>query len=182
MDRRKAGDRLMHLLSIDTGWSTGIALLSVPDDAPAMLAGAWQFEGGVSALMDWHNGLPPVADETIVEKFTARATDGFSYTTRSLEPLVCEGFLIAHGYVPPYQSAKTPGWVQPPAQYFAGGKGKADKKKRQHAFLKATGEFYVTGKQFGTPNADDARSAIAHGLAYLRETHAPTRAHYWRDE
>lgn len=177
----------MHLLSVDPGWSTGIAFFSVPDDAPATLAGVWQFEGGVSALMDWHcehhRGTLLRLGEyaTIVEKFTARATDGFSYTTRSLEPLVCEGFLIAHGYVPPYESAKTPGWVQPPAQYFAGGKDKADKKKRQHAFLKATGEFYVTGKQFGTPNADDARSAIAHGLAHLRGTHAPTREFYWRE-
>lgn len=177
----------MLLLSIDPGWSTGIALFSAPDDAPATLAGVWQFEGGVAALIDWHyDHLGAIIRldecEAIVEKFTARATDGFSYTTRSLEPLVCEGFLIAHGYVPPYQGAKTPGWVQPPAQYFAGGKDKADRKKRQHAFLKATGEFYVTGKQLGAPNADDARSAIAHGLARLREVHAPTREFCWKGE
>lgn len=110
----------------------------------------------------------------IAEKFTARATSGFSYTTASLEPLRCEGALIALGLMPDYSTAEKR-WRDPSLQYLVGGKDKADKKRRQHAFLKDSG-FYVTGKTLDSPDADDARSAISHGLAYLaREVkHKPT--------
>jgi hypothetical protein len=106
----------------------------------------------------------------IAEKFTARNTRGFAYTTASLEPLRGEGALIALGLMPDY-TPKEERWRDPSLQYFSGGSGKAERKKRQHAFLKANG-FYKTGKDFGTPDADDFRSAASHGLAYLaRELH-----------
>lgn len=108
----------------------------------------------------------------IAEKFTARATQGFSYRTSALEPLRCEGVLIAKGLMPDYPGE---GWVDPSQQYLVGGKTLPDKKKRQHAFLKDVG-FYRSGKDFGTPDADDFRSAAAHSLAFLlREMrHKPT--------
>lgn len=110
----------------------------------------------------------------IAEKFTARNTKGFSYTTASLEPLRGEGALIALGLMPDYTLAEKR-WRDPALQYFAGGTGKAERKKRQHAFLKANG-FYRTGKDFGTADADDYRSAVAHGISYIaRELkHRPT--------
>lgn len=110
----------------------------------------------------------------ITEKFTARNTQGFSYRTDALEPLRCEGALIALGLMPDYTVAEKR-WRDPSVQYLVGGNGKADKKKRQHKFLKDSG-FYRTGKDLGTPDADDFRSAAAHGLAYLaRELkHKPT--------
>lgn len=123
---------------------------------------------------DWNEGDPeeeayliiPANLAVIAEKFNARSTGSFSYTTSSLEPLRCEGVLLAHNLPDKY--------VQPPQQYFAGGKGKADKKKRQHAALKDLG-FYVTGSMVDSPDADDVRSAIAHGLSYLSRTgHKPT--------
>lgn len=101
----------------------------------------------------------------IAEKFTARATKGFSYTTASLEPLRGEGALIALGLMPDYTVAEKR-WRDPSLQYFAGGTGKAERKKRQHAFLKANG-FYRTGKDFGTADADDFRSAVSHGIVYI---------------
>ena len=101
----------------------------------------------------------------IAEKFTARNTRGFSYTTASLEPLRGEGALIALGLMPDY-TPKEKRWRDPGVQYLVGGKDKADKKKRQHKFLKDSG-FYRTGKDLGAPDADDARSAMGHGIAYL---------------
>ena len=102
----------------------------------------------------------------IVEKFNARNTRGFSYTTDSLEPLRCEGVLIGRGI--PHE------YVQPPQQYIAGGTEKADKKKRQHRLLKDTG-YYRTGKDLESPDADDFRSSAAHALGYLaRNGHRPT--------
>ena len=111
----------------------------------------------------------------ICEKFTARNTNGFSYTTVSLEPLRCEGALIAKSVMDDYANGNAR-WRDPSMQYLVGGKDLADKKKRQHAFLGESG-FYVTGrKDLGAPNADDARSAIAHGLTYIYRVleHKPT--------
>lgn len=110
----------------------------------------------------------------ITEKFTARNTKGFSYTTASLEPLRGEGALIALGLMPDYTVAEKR-WRDPGLQYFAGGTGKVEKKKRQHKFLKENG-FYRTGKDFGTSDADDFRSSAAHGICYImRELkHKPT--------
>lgn len=122
---------------------------------------------------DWSTEVPGNT-VVITEKFTARNTRGFSYTTASLEPLRGEGALIALGLMPDYTLAEKR-WRDPGLQYFAGGSGKAERKKRQHAFLKANG-FYRTGKDFGTADADDYRSAATHGINYIaRELkHRPT--------
>lgn len=184
-----------YVLSIDTGVSTGIALLSFEEDSPAELVQGWQFTGGVAGLLQWFGQytedspfftgwtLPEIgevgfyydeAPTVVAEKFTARNTRGFSYTTASLEPLRGEGALIALGLMPDYTLAEKR-WRDPGLQYFAGGSGKAERKKRQHAFLKANG-FYRTGKDFGTADADDFRSSAAHGINYIaRELkHKPT--------
>ena len=101
----------------------------------------------------------------IAEKFTARNTRGFSYTTASLEPLRGEGALIALGLMPDY-TPKEKRWRAPVLHYVVGGESKAQKKARLHRFLKDS-DFYRTGKDLGAPDADDARSAMGHGLAYL---------------
>lgn len=189
------------VLSLDTGISSGVALLEYGDDLPATLTQAWQFTGGVKGLSEWFfettvgnsysrdssrwdidlaNGVSlqsQYGDQIICERFTARAQTGFSYTTASLEPLECQGFLKAHGLMP--FDMTDPRWRDPKYMYFAGGKDKADKKKRMHAWLKGHG-FYVTGKLLGAPDADDARSAIAHAIAYLRGIeHGPTLEEYF---
>lgn len=122
---------------------------------------------------EWETMVPPNL-VVIAEKFTARNTRGFSYTTASLEPLRGEGALIALGLMPDYSVAEKR-YRDPKYQYLVGGKDKADKKKRLHKFLKDSG-FYVTGGMLGAADADDARSAIGHGLAYIaRELkHRPT--------
>jgi hypothetical protein len=122
---------------------------------------------------EFESELPPNLT-VIAEKFTARNTRGFSYTTASLEPLRGEGALIALGLMPDYTVSEKR-WRDPSLQYFSGGSGKAERKKRQHAFLKANG-FYRTGKDFGTADADDYRSSAAHALSYIaRELkHKPT--------
>lgn len=128
--------------------------------------------------MACYTALNPKMVTAISEKFTARNTRGFSYTTASLEPLRGEGALIALGVMPDY-SPKERRWRDPSLQYLVGGKDLPDKKRRQHAFLKDIG-FYRTNKDFpdspSKDGADDFRSAAAHGLAYLaREVkHKPT--------
>lgn len=175
-----------YVISIDPGLSTGIALLSYEEDSPAELVEGWQFGNGVTGLLKWveaHNygidsfgpvGLSDSELTVIAEKFTARNPKGFHYTTASLEALPCEGALQALWLMPKYTVAEKR-WRDPSLQYFAGGTGKAERKKRQHAFLKANG-FYRTGRDLGSPDADDFRSATAHGINYIvRELrHRPT--------
>lgn len=184
-----------YVLSIDTGMSTGIALLSFEEDSPAELVQGWQFNGGVEGLLEWWKahedtsmgvrGLSTGAEwvylhETtiVAEKFTARATKGFSYTTASLEPLRGEGALIALGLMPDYTVAEKR-WRDPKHQYLVGGTDLPDKKKRMHAFLNDVG-MRRTNKDFpdspSKDGADDFRSACAHGVAYIaRELkHKPT--------
>jgi hypothetical protein len=169
-----------YILSIDPGVSTGIALLGYNDES-VWLEGAWQFSGGLRGFIQWHEGVgswevAPLDEPItyIAEKFTARATSGFSYKTDSLEPLRIEGVLVYAEYLPDY-TPKEKRWRDPSLQYLVGGKDKADKKKRQHRFLKDSG-FYRTGRDLDAPDADDFRSACAHGLSYLaRELkHRPT--------
>lgn len=163
-----------YVLSVDPGVSTGIALIRYAPDDPPTLEGAWQFGGGVAGLIDWYHDHETGGCTVIAEKFAARNTRGFAYTTASLEPLRGEGALIALGLMPDY-TPKEKRWLNPGLQYLAGGKDLADKKKRQHALLKDIG-FYRTNKDFpdslSKDGADDFRSAAAHGLAYLaRELH-----------
>ena len=109
---------------------------------------------------DYKEVTSPANTTVICEKFTARSTKGFSYTTAALEPLRGEGAVIALGMMPDYKDLSA-------------------KKTRQHAFLKDSG-FYLTNKDFpdspAKDGADDFRSACSHGLAYLaREVkHKPT--------
>lgn len=183
-----------YVLSIDPGISTGVALLSYEPDSAPKLEEAWQFTGGAMALKRWLQSYPlPLKFSgsgiysalggfkwkspklsVVAEKFTARNTKGYAYTTASMEPLRGEGVLIALDLMPDY-SPKEKRWRDPGLQYLAGGKDLADKKKRQHKFLKDIG-FYRTNKDFpdspSKDGADDFRSAASHGLAYLaREIH-----------
>lgn len=189
------------LISLDPGVSTGLIAGTYSDDTPFELTHAFQIEGGVEGFVKnvrmlrgdygeygtlavgdlgltpspffdlWEenfDGDPEEVGTAIVEKFNARgsANAGFSYTSKSLEPLRIEGALIAMG-VPIT-------WVQPPQQYFLPGKDKAEKKKRQHAWLKENG-YYIAPKDVGCSDADDARSATAHAISWLRrQKHRPT--------
>lgn len=179
-----------YVLSIDPGVSTGIALLSFEPNAQAELVEGWQFTGAVVGLTGWL--MENLVDETVIlpngrvvtgvrivtEKFTARNTKGFSYTTASLEPLRGEGALIALGLMPDY-SVGEKRWRDPKHQYLVGGTDLPDKKKRMHSFLNDVG-MRRTNKDFpDSPTkdgADDFRSACGHGVAYIaRELkHKPT--------
>jgi hypothetical protein len=174
-----------YVLSIDPGLSSAIALLSYePDDVPT-LEYVTQFSGGAEAMSTWvirrQDGGSAVEvlpdklvfpSDTICEAFTARATKGFSYTTASLEALPVIGGLVALGLV----VRSGPRYRSPKEQYLVGGK-EAQAKKRQHRFLEDSG-YYIGRKEIGETlkDYDDARSATAHGLAYIAKVkrHKPT--------
>ena len=165
----------MILASADPGKSSGLAVLDV-QPTRVELVGAFQVSGGVGgfrALVSKVQAEWPDA-QWIAEKFSPRPGQGFTHGLDSTLPLVCEGVLIDRDLLPEY----APGlkvWRSPQLQYLVGGDTLARKKSRTHRFLKDSG-FYRTGKMLDSADADDFRSACAHGLAYIaREVgHRPT--------
>lgn len=176
---------MTYLLSVDPGWSTGVVLGTYDDDSPFEVEKVWQIPGGVEALARWYyQTFWPVYGglhfESVVEKFTPRPNGKFGLTLKSVEPLRCEGWLVGERVVEDYHTGSTE-WQQPGEQYFAGGKTKVEKKKRQHQWLKEH-DLYVTGKMVGAPDADDVRSTLAHALVKLRkQNHMPTLEHYFKE-
>ncbi len=180
-----------YVLAFDPGKSSGIALIQYNEESVS-LKKAWQVEGGTAGLIDFtwkvmDNGegwgawrvpemgeknWPAYPDDIISEKFTPLSGGGFNQTLDSVEPLRGEGALIALGLMTDYPDPK---WRRPDRQYLYGGANLAEKKRRAHRFLKDSG-FYVTGKDVGCKDANDARSAMLHGLSYLAQVvkHKPT--------
>ena len=163
----------MLIISLDPGESSGAAVLNY-GESPAELVAAFQVSGGVSGFLALLDMLREYEGQGtwICEKYSPRPSTatGFQQSLKTSLPLVCEGVLIGRGLMPVYTPSEKC-YRDPSLQYFSGGSGKAERKKKQHAFLKANG-FYKTGKDFGTPDADDFRSAAAHGIAYVaRELH-----------
>lgn len=161
------------LISIDPGVSSGIAVLEYDDCCPPRLVHVEQFTGGTEALIERANGICTRYPEAhiICEDFTARNNGSFGYTTASLEPLVSIGALVAMGLI----GRKDRNQMCAPAlQYFLPGKTLAEKKKKRRIWLAENG-FKVMPKDVGQPDADDVRSAISHGIAWLRrQKHFPT--------
>lgn len=165
----------MILLAIDPGESSALVALEWTKNSIPTLVHGHQTPGGVQGFLDILAKAPEY-DEVICEKFSPRPSSvtGFQQSLKTTLPLVCEGVLIGRELMPVY----TPGerrWVTPDAQYLVGGKDRADKKKRQAKFLKDSG-YYRTGKDLRAPDADDFRSACAHGIAYLARVkkHVPS--------
>ena len=187
-----------HLLSFDGGKSSGIALLEFSASKPVRLVKAWQVERGVVGLIEWVDnylywdtrGLEDVRaiytgedaftiHHTISEKFTPLQHKGFNLTMDSMEPVRCEGALIALDVMPDYP---TPEWRRPQSMYLWGGDTLADKKKNAYQALKDRG-IALTGRDVGCKDAYDARSAVWHGVSYVCQVikHKPS-FDYWLGE
>lgn len=178
---------VQHILSIDPGKSSGIALGTFNDTEPYSLVNTWQFGGGLIGLRGWvvsrafydsysdgewvGKGIPGGVT-TICEKFTPLQNTGFNLTLDSVEPLRGEGYLVGVGLMPDYPD---PVWRRPNEMYLYGGKTLPEKKKRAYKFLKDNG-MHLTGKTVGQPDAFDARSATLHGISYVMKVlgHKPT--------
>lgn len=198
-----------YLLSIDPGKSTGVALFSYSESVPATLVTAWQFDGGLSGFLRWHRdhtyeyiegpevlinvkgddgNFEDIGDTmfgwlhytTVVsEKFTPLQNRGFNLTLDSVEPLRIEGALVAMGLLPDY-GPKVPSWQRPNEMYWVPGKNAVEKRRNQVAWVKERfPELHLTGKDVSAPDADDARSAIWHGMVWLRKNHLPSAKHWF---
>lgn len=156
-----------YILSFDPGISTGVCLGVIGDSMPFKAVHRWQFLGGAMGLdewirKEWDHYRKDLHVLTIAEKFSPRPNKRFSLTRDAVEPLRGEGILIAHRVMPDYPDKR---WREPSEQYIYGGKTLAEKKKLAKQFLKDH-NMYLTGKDVGCKDADDARSATWHGISY----------------
>lgn len=168
---------------VDPGKSTGVALFEYGEERPAELVKAWQFDGGLSGFLGWWRWLCEPDWHTFMlagsEKFTPLQNKGFSLTQDSVEPLRIEGAMVALGIVPEY-TPDSPLWQRPSEMYWVPGRNAAEKRKNQVAWIKERfPELHLTGKDVGAPDADDARSALWHGMVYLRKTHLPSALNWF---
>lgn len=126
---------------------------------------------------DWRQHVDVVA-----EKFTPLQNKGFSLTLDSVEPLRIEGAMVAMGLVPDYGPA-VPSWQRPNQMYWVPGKNATEKRKNQTAWVKERfPELHLTGKDVDSPDADDARSALWHGMVWLRKHHSPSAERWFGND
>jgi hypothetical protein len=162
---------LTFLVSIDPGESTGITLWAFNDTMGAERIKAFQITSGLEGFLDFKKNSWPAFTEIIVsEQFTLLNHDYVA----NIEPVKIEGAMVA--------LRMKPVWQPPAVMYFCGGATKAARKKASQDFLKKN-DLWLTGKDVGQPDANDAISSTLHALAYFRSIrHMPTLKKYWSEQ
>jgi len=163
---------LSYLISIDPGESTGITGWKYSDTEPATRIEAIQITGALQGFLGFfHEKMRNTTEDVIVsEQFTLLNHDYVA----NVEPVRIEGAMIALGL--------NPVWQPPAMMYFCGGANKAARKKASQEFLKKN-DLWLTGKDVGQPDANDAISSTLHALAYFRSRlHIPTLQKYWSEQ
>lgn len=176
------------LVSIDPGESFAFSVFEYGDETRPSLVDFDQRKEGVEGFLatvdDLGEKYPPSSSTVwICEKFSPRPGThaGFSQSLKTTLPLVMEGILIGRGLMPPYWKG-SPVWQNPSLQYILGGGTLQEKITNRRKWLARSG-FKVMPKDVGQPDCDDVRSAISHGIAWLRrQRHKPTLDLFRKDE
>lgn len=164
---------MTHILSIDPGKNSGIALGYYDAITPYRLLERWQVHSGTEGFIRWfEDEMPRSVDELVVEKFVL---DGQNQFTADLAPKEIEGVLkyvsanegIPIIWQPRTDKAALIGYR--PEQIT-----KAQRQRARFDFLKRFGMFRP-GTEF-----DDSNDAIVHALVSLkRRKHGPTLMAMW---
>lgn len=151
------------LIAIDPGMRTGMVWGSYSKTQPFERMGFTQIDGGLDALAGRISG--EYSAVVVCEKFKTRPM-ARSYKLAELEPIRIEGFL--RGIFPDIK------WQWPEQRKLTTGP-----MKESEDILKNAG-LWLTGKDLGMNDANDANAAQLHALAYLRNIgHLPTVERYW---
>lgn len=165
---------MTHLLSIDPGKSTGVALGTYSPTEPYRRIASFQPRGGPLGFADWWRHERPQYDEIVVEKFTVRQPLKHDAT----QSLLVEGWLVGEEIIPPYPS---PHYQEPAEMYFMALQSDtlAVKRKKAQTWLKRFG-LWTTGKQFTHTDGADVNSATLHAIVAMRRSdHRPTLHAYF---
>jgi len=153
---------MRRFISIDPGMSTGWAIWEqVEPWEPFHRVNVAQSPGGLPGFLaaDVFNRRRSL-DWVVCERFIP---DGRASGLEQFEPLRIEGFIEGcfKGAIRWQRNAEM--------------SGVSDRLLKQHG-------LWLTGKDVGQPDANDAISATKHGLAYLKARHRPSQEYYWRED
>jgi hypothetical protein len=150
---------MTHLLTIDPGVTTGIALGKFDEHQAYERVAFWAVKEGLEGFIHWYHAEAPIEalmGRWVAERFVLRDNDFVANT----EPLRIEGAMEAFGLHPIYQL-------------------RTDKALAKDQVLKDAG-LWVTGKMCGHTDGRDVNDATIHALAYLKKLrHIPTLRRYW---
>lgn len=152
--------------------ATGLFLGRFSDDTPLERISYAQVSGGLEGLKE--HLVPTRGIYTVVcEKFSPRPM-ARTYRLAELEPLRIEGWLTSRFSDITWQS---PGYM-----VLEKGKTTAENKKLSDNLLKRGG-LWLTGKNVGLKDANDANAAAKHALAHMRSIkHQPSIDKYFNME
>lgn len=167
------------LLAIDPGMATGLFWGEFDGMTPLRRVGYAQIPGGVEGLNEWigareeNANVIALAEVIAVEKFTARP-HARQWKMDELEPIRIEGYLYG-------MWGHRINWQHPAAMVLKGAADtQAGRKRASDDVLRRNG-WWLTAKDTGLKDANDANAAAKHALAYMRSIgHMPTVDTYLR--
>jgi hypothetical protein len=155
--------------------ATGVFVGEYDDTTPLFRTGFIQIPGGIEGFSRWlfdnmlgyseERGEYALWDRMVCEKFNPHPM-ARSWKLDELEPIRIEGFL--------YQW--NPKWQKPGAMALKDGPNwtQAQRKRASDDLLRRNG-WWLTAKDTGLKDANDANAAAKHALAYMRSIgHMPT--------
>jgi hypothetical protein len=174
MVHKKTWDAMTHLLSLDPGLNSGVALGWYSPITPYQLLDRWQVHNGLPGFVQWWENERPDYDELVVEKFILSGSNDF---TADLTPVEIEGalrVLLGDEYENVmWQPRQDKGLL---CGYPTDAKTPDQRQRVRFDFLDRFG-LYVPGE-----DNIDSMDAICHALVSLkRRKHMPTMRKYWRD-
>lgn len=159
------------ILAIDPGMSTGVFWGFYKPKHKLKRITSRQLEGGLDSLIhdSWFIELVGTVDTVVFEKFEPRPMER-QYRSDELEPLRIEGFVK---YLRPDVHFQSPA-----AMVLRTGKDQAERKRKSDDVLRKSG-LWLTGKDVGFKDANDANAATKHALAYMKNIrHVPSMEAY----
>jgi hypothetical protein len=155
------------LLAIDPGMATGLFWGKYDTLTPLTRLGFAQITGGLRGLMAFLRDNPIMHSHLVVcEKFDPRPM-ARQFRTNELEPLRIEGAVE-------FMFEDDVTWQRPASMVLAGGDTQAERKRKSDDILRRNG-WWLTGKDVGLADANDANAAAKHALAYMRNIgHEPS--------
>jgi hypothetical protein len=157
-----------YLTVIDPGMTSGFFFGTYDDMTPLFRTGFRQLPGGATAFDEYMQELDDEGhawDIIVCEKFAPRPM-ARTLKLEELEPIRIEG-MLQKGFEHIH-------WQRPAAMVLRQGDTQAARKKNSDDLLRRNG-WWLTGKDVGLKDANDANAAAKHALAYMRSIgHMPT--------
>ena len=157
-----------YLTVIDPGMTSGFFFGNYSDLQPLVRTGFRQLPGGAAAFDSYMQELDDEGHEwdiIVCERFTPRPV-ARAWRLAELEPIRIEG-MLEKGF-------EHIVWQRPAAMVLRDGKDQAERKRLSDDVLRRNG-WWLTGKDVGLKDANDANAAAKHALAYMRSIgHMPS--------